>query len=100
MFNEEMTEKVKTIFNHYGAEQQNNKTIEELAELIQVLAKDSSTEQVTDEIADVLIMLEQLTLFIGEDIITKRIKFKLNRQVERIAAEKVMTDNVSDLPYM
>ena len=69
--------KTKAIADHYGKEHQTIKAIEELAELIQALAK-GDTDNIKEEIADVRVMLEQ------EDAITLRMCAKLWRQLERM----------------
>ena len=77
--------KTKAIADHYGKEHQTIKAMEELAELIQALAK-GDTENIKEEIADVRVMLEQIEYIydISEEEITLRICSKLNRQMERI----------------
>ena len=68
-----------------GKEHQTIKAIEELAELIQALAK-GDIENIKEEIADVRIMLEQIEYLYGisEDAITLRMCAKLWRQWERM----------------
>lgn len=77
--------KIKAIADYYGKEHQTIKAIEELAELIQALAK-GDTENIKEEIADVRVMLEQIEYLYGisEEEITLRICAKLWRQLERI----------------
>ena len=82
-----MNDRVRKILYHYGFENQRLKTIEELSELIQALCKDDK-DNVKEEVADCLIMLEQLKIYLGEDIIDKIIDEKLNRQLRRIENEK------------
>ena len=75
----------KEIADHYGKEYQTIKTIEELAELIQALAK-GDIENIKEEIADVRVMLEQIEYLYGisDDVITLRMCAKLWRQLERM----------------
>ena len=77
--------KIKAIANYYGKEHQTIKAIEELAELIQALAK-GDIENIKEEIADVRVMLEQLEYLYGisDDEITLRMCAKLWRQWERM----------------
>ena len=60
---------VKQIANHFGIDNQMIKTVEELAELSQVICKiqldgmtDQSYENLVEEIGDVEIMIDQLKL--------------------------------------
>ena len=78
----------KEIADYYGKEHQTIKAIEELAELIQALAK-GDMENIKEEIADVRVMLEQLEYIydISEEEITLRICAKLWRQLERMEGE-------------
>ena len=81
-------EVIKIIADHYGKENQTIKVIEELAELIQALAK-GDIENIKEEIADVRVMLEQIEYLYGisEDAITLRMCAKLWRQLERMEGE-------------
>ena len=80
--------KTKAIADHYGKEHQTIKAIEELAELIQALAK-GDIENIKEEIADVRVMLEQIEYLYGisDDAITLRMCAKLWRQLERMEGE-------------
>lgn len=80
--------KTKAIADYYGKEHQTIKTIEELAELIQALAK-GDIENIKEEIADVRVMLEQIEYLYGisDDAITLRMCAKLWRQLERMEGE-------------
>ena len=73
--------KTKAIADHYGKKHQTIKAIEELAELIQALAK-GDTDNIKEEIADVRVMLEQIEYLYGisDDAITLRMCAKLWRQ--------------------
>ena len=78
----------KEIADYYGKEHQTIKAIEELAELIQALAK-GDIENIKEEIADVRVMLEQIEYLYGisDDAITLRMCAKLWRQLERMEGE-------------
>lgn len=88
-------EQARQILNHYGMQHQKSKTIEELAELIVALQKDilggkeSHSRAVLEEIADVRIMLMQMTAGEeDEELVDKITRQKLDRQMRRIEAEK------------
>lgn len=74
---------MKTIYKqaleHYGIENQENKAIEEMAELIQAICKQSN---IAEEIADTQIMLDQLKIIYPHWADFEKIK--LNRLNERI----------------
>jgi len=95
-----MTEKayndaIGRIAEHYGAGAQSMQTCEECAELIQAVSKltrgvtEMRISALVEEIADVRIMLEQMTFFYGisRRRVTMDIKRKVQRQLERIKAE-------------
>lgn len=102
---EETRAELAEIANTYGIEKQSDIAIEEMAELTKALLKyrrtiPTHTEAVTiaknivEELADVQIMilqLEYLLRYLGwteEGEWYKIIKKKINRQLERIAAER------------
>nr|DAN41550.1 MAG TPA: nucleoside triphosphate pyrophosphohydrolase [Caudoviricetes sp.] len=85
----------RQILRHYGLQHQKAKAIEELAELIVALQKDllsgkeKHSRAVLEEIADVHIMLMQMTADEeDEEFVDKIIRQKLDRQLRRIEAEK------------
>lgn len=86
---------IKRIANHYGLKHQICKAKEELQELYTALLdyqeEDSrkNLKAIITEIADVMIMIEQLKLLMGvnEDVEVE-IEYKLNRQLKRIEREK------------
>lgn len=81
--NEEMA---KFMLAHYGLKAQKMKLIEELAELIQALAKDD-VSAIKEELADVEVMIMQIKD--GMQIETAEImNYKLNRQKARIENAK------------
>ena len=89
--------KAYKIAKHYGLTKQKFQALQELNELSAVLLrrKDQIANRadhinnLIDEIADVLVMIEQIkTLYhIDDKDVSARITFKLNRQIERIEAE-------------
>lgn len=76
------------IADHYGKEHQTVKATEELAELIQALARGDAAN-IKEEMADVLVMIGQLQyLYDVSEIELNRIMFsKIIRQLERIDNE-------------
>ena len=98
---EVLIKKIFKIANHYGEDAQVDMLIEEMSELTKALLKNRRAQKgqtdtpvratvnaIEEEVADVLIMLHQI-IYLGdfedlEDIIEE----KLDRQLERIEAEK------------
>ena len=85
--------RIVEIADHYGIEKQLHQLAEECSELA-VEASHSARKGVTvkiiEEMADVLLMIEQVVYLSGiaiEDI-DECIKFKIDRQLERIKEEK------------
>ena len=88
---------IKIIMSNYAYEQQREIFVEECAEAIQAVQKCkrkthrmeavAAHENLKEEVADVLIMAEQMRQFIGEKEIDKIIDAKLHRQIERIKEE-------------
>jgi hypothetical protein len=100
-----------TILDHYGSKAQSRQAVEELSELIQAICKCermnytfgeceddpanleesmSAYKNLLGEIADVIVMIEQLKIMVGERDRTRIeniIDEKINRQLERIKAE-------------
>lgn len=98
----ETLEKNIEIVKHYGVKAQIPVWIEEQSELIKVLCKwarkydklegDINLQLLSDmkeEITDVIICLDQLRYVIGfdDENMMKEYKFKVERQLERIAGE-------------
>ena len=85
----------------FGEEHQIGKAIEECAEFIVEVSKKTDwvafsgwygiidannvAERVIDEIADVTIMMKQMRLMFGKDVVDNRIAFKLERLEQLIA---------------
>jgi hypothetical protein len=76
----------QTAVDLYGESNQAEKAIEECSELITALIKFShgraTDEQVIDEIADVIIMSNQLRIIFGQEDVDERIKYKLERLLQ------------------
>jgi len=81
------------IIDHYGADAQKVKAIEELSELQKEIAKDligqGSIENVAEEIADAKVMIEQLQMIyeIENDDVEKIMREKILRTCHRIDLE-------------
>jgi NTP pyrophosphatase (non-canonical NTP hydrolase) len=75
----------------FGADKQKDKCIEECAELIDALIKNRngrcSDDDVISEIADVRIVVEQMTIIYGRVKVNKEINFKLQRLLSRIYSQ-------------
>lgn len=96
-----MKNEIKQIARHYGAAAQMCKTGEELAELLAEIQRynllafkhevsmDDISEQldkITEELADVEIMLEQIKFLFDMEDVVQAVKFqKIHRQLERMA---------------
>lgn len=91
----EIQESAKAILDHYGQQKQELQAVQELSELILLLAarpdqrKDDYKQHVTEEIADSILMIEQIR--IANDIpvedVFKTIDEKIERQFGRIEKE-------------
>ena len=84
-----MTERV--IISHFGIDSQIDKAIEEMSELTEELMlykynyPDTNSLNLIDEIADVKIMINQLSAFFGEEQVKERVVYKLARTIDRIS---------------
>lgn len=85
----------REILDHYGQKKQELQAVQELSELILLLAaredqrgKDYK-DDLTNEIADALVMIEQVKMMhnIHDEDVTEVIVYKLRRQLDRIAQE-------------
>lgn len=85
-----MTEKLYPIIKHYGVGNQIDKSIEEMHELEEALKRRDPKEHIAEEIADNIIMLQQLMLIFGldQEDIQSIIDFKLTRTKFRMEKEK------------
>lgn len=88
-------EALDLILNHYGAQKQELQAVQELSELILLLAArpdqrgQNYKKRITEEIADCSIMLEQVKMMheINDYDITEVVVHKLERQLDRIDKE-------------
>lgn len=100
---DEQKSKCHQIAEHYGEEHQMLKAVEEMAELSQVIIKavndppnnrfqaETMKDELLSELADVIIMTEQLVKYIDDSdctsILNGMINSKLNRQLKRMESE-------------
>ena len=80
------------IIKAHSIKEQEDKAIEEMAELTKAILKsrhDKGTiEEIVDELADVRIMLEQLILIYDcREAVNDRVCYKIDRQLERDEGE-------------
>ena len=99
-----VNDKLERITANYTFGQQRAIFVEECAEAIKAVCKveraaDSSAEvyaekmsDLISEVADVLIMAQQMKMYLGKDKVDAEIQCKLDRQLQRIRAE-VNTEN-------
>ena len=86
-----MNEDIKKIANRYGLRKQLRQTVEEMAELTQVICKterydmDTVRDHLVEEVADVSIMIDQIVYLLGDNMIAKIREEKIKRQLERIS---------------
>lgn len=83
----------KTIANYYGKDSQMLIAIEEMSELTKELCKNKRgserKKEITEEIADVKIMLVQLTALFGiEKEVDDMVDYKIRRQLRRMEQER------------
>ncbi|WP_295089892.1 MazG nucleotide pyrophosphohydrolase domain-containing protein [uncultured Ruminococcus sp.] len=83
---------IEQITSHYTYDQQRDVAVEECSEFIQAVCKckrgkKGAFENLKEEVADVLIMAEQMRQYIGTETVDKIINAKLQRQLNRIMAE-------------
>ncbi len=85
-----MNQNIKHIEKHYGFQHQVKKTIEECGEFIVALSKlandEGSRKDVLEEMADVMVMLQQMQYFlcINPSESHKTMEAKVHRQIERM----------------
>lgn len=78
---------LEAAINHYGAEHQKAKAIEELCELARALAREDA-ENITEEMADVRVMLDQLEIIYDNHNSVVAMEYKkLQRLRARMIAE-------------
>ncbi len=87
-------EKVKRIADYYGWNNQLRQLAEECSELsvesLHYIRERGGTERISEEIVDVLIMIQQIIYLLGDDVekLAKYADFKLDRQLGRIKREQ------------
>lgn len=87
-----MDKDLRNIAEHYGLRKQMRQTIEEMAELTQVICKaerydlDTVRDHLVEEVADVSIMIDQLEYLLGDSRIAQIKAEKIERQKRRIYA--------------
>lgn len=92
---------MKLLIDHYGHESQKMMLLEEMAELQKEICKEFRGElnkdAITEEVADVLIMLEQVQMMydISDIRLLEITNEKLARQLRRIIDEKVELSDTS-----
>ena len=92
----EQDNRIKEIAYHYGYESQREQLIEECAEAILAAQKckrygsNESFKALCSEVADVLVMAQQMRLLMGAKVIDEIIDKKLNRQLGRIENETLL----------
>lgn len=94
---EDQIENLRQILCHYGREAQKAKLCEELRELIEAATEDmhfetpESRAHFIEELADVMIMTEQMRLALSIPELAelyKVIEFKINRQLRRMQGDE------------
>ena len=87
-------EKVKRIADHYGWNNQLRQLAEECSELsveaLHCIRERGGTERISEEMVDVLIMIQQIIYFLRKDReeLEEYADFKLDRQLRRIEREQ------------
>jgi NTP pyrophosphatase (non-canonical NTP hydrolase) len=91
--NKDMLEKIMDVMKVHAFAEQREIFVEECAEAIQAVQKCKrdvnsdeylkAVEHLREEVADVLIMAEQMRLFLGSDKVDEIITAKLTRQINR-----------------
>lgn len=81
------------IVHHYGIENQLKKLSEEVYELQEAILKKQDLDKITEEFADVQVLLDQIRLYfdLNEAHIIHAKEFKIDRQINRIENAKNIT---------
>lgn len=82
-----MKDKLLQIIEHYGVSHQISKLLEEIGELIEaIIDEDKDKDNMISELADCFVLLNQFVEYYGitNDEIQEIMKYKVNRQIERI----------------
>lgn len=82
--------KYKKIINYYGINAQLKKLTEEVYEFEEAVLEKHNKEHITEEIADILVILQQFKEKYNIDLaeINKVMQYKVDRQIRRIEKEK------------
>lgn len=82
-------DKYKTITEHYGINTELKKLSEEVFELQEAILEKHNTEHITEELADVYVVLEQVrrAYEINTEELAKVMNDKVDRQIQRIGKE-------------
>jgi len=93
----------KRYLEFFGKNFEISKTMEEMSELIQALCKyqinQGNADNIIEEIADVLLMISQLSYIFGNDLVKEKIKVKLARLEERIHNEKIRSQRYRESKF-
>ncbi len=87
--------RITEIARHYGYEAQREQFVEECSEAILAVQKvkrrcsNGNFINLAEEVADVLIMAEQMRILISQSLIDEFIQKKLERQIQRIKEEEL-----------
>ena len=87
--------RIITIAHHYGYTAQREQFVEECSEAILAVQKvkrrcsNGNFINLAEEVADVLIMAEQMRILISQSLIDEFIQKKLERQIRRINGEEI-----------
>ena len=87
-------EKIGRIADYYGWDSQLRQLAEECSELsvesLHYIRERGGTERISEEIVDVLIMIQQIIYLLGDDVekLGQYADFKLDRQLSRIKREQ------------
>lgn len=90
IFSDEQKSVLHEAISVYGINSQLWMAVEEMSELTKEICKErrkkSSLEKITDEIADVTVMIEQLKMIFGisDDMVNARIQYKVKRLESRL----------------
>ena len=85
-----MNQNIKHIAKHYGFQHQAIKTVEKCSKFITTLSKlangEGSWAYVVEEMADVMVMLQQMQYFLNIDsaLLHTTMEAKVHRQIERM----------------
>ena len=82
--------KYKKIINYYGINAQLKKLTEEVYEFEEAVLEKHNKEHITEEIADILVILQQFKEKYNIDLteINKIMKHKVDRQLKRMKEDK------------